>query len=75
MARKSKSKIKKKNKGKEKLWCTEDLDFDEDGNLCVTNPALSQGAQEGNLPDRSPLQDPDPLHDGIEGLGSARGRR
>ena len=43
MARKSKAKkTKKKNMGKERLWCTEDLDFDENGNLCVKNPALSK---------------------------------
>jgi len=44
MAKKSKSKKgkKAKNKPKKKLWCTEDLHFDEDGNLCVTNAALSK---------------------------------
>ena len=43
MARKSKSrKTKKKIKDKERLWCTQDLDFDENGNLCVKNPALSK---------------------------------
>ena len=43
MAKKAKKAKKgKKAKPKEKLWCTEDLDFDENGNLCVTNPALSK---------------------------------
>lgn len=37
-----KAKMGKKAKPKKKLWCTEDLDFDEDGNLCITNPALSK---------------------------------
>ena len=47
MGKKSKKRKKaKKNKLKEKLWCTEDLDFDENGNLCVTNPELSEAIKE-----------------------------
>ena len=43
MAKKSKrGKKGKKSKLEKKLWCTEDLDFDENGNLCVTNTALSK---------------------------------
>lgn len=43
MAKKSKKRKKgKKNKPKKKLWHTEDLDFDDKGNLCITNPALSK---------------------------------
>ena len=31
------------NKGNsKKKWCTEDLDFDEDGNLLITNRALAK---------------------------------
>ena len=43
MAKKSKkAKKNKKANPKKKLWHTEDLDFDEDGNLCVKNAALSK---------------------------------
>lgn len=42
MAKKSKkSKKAKKGNPKKKQWCTEDLDFDENGNLVITNKALS----------------------------------
>ncbi|HKQ18884.1 MAG TPA: hypothetical protein VJW75_03980 [Candidatus Eisenbacteria bacterium] len=47
MGKKSKKRKKaKKNKLKEKLWCTEDLDFDQNGNLCITNPDLSEAIKE-----------------------------
>lgn len=42
MAKKSKkAKQGKQGKPKKKQWCTEDLDFDDDGNLFITNKALS----------------------------------
>lgn len=47
MAKKAKraKKGKKKGKNKKKNWCTEDLDFDEDGNLVVKNPALAKALE------------------------------
>jgi hypothetical protein len=40
-AKKAKKSKKAKAKAKQKLWCTEDLDFDEDGNLLIKNRALA----------------------------------
>ena len=36
----------KGNNGSKKKWCTEDLDFDEDGNLLITNRALAKAVVE-----------------------------
>ena len=47
MAKKSKkAKKDKKGKSKRKLWRTEDLDFDKDGNLLIKNRALAKAVCE-----------------------------
>lgn len=42
MAKKSKKDRKGKKAKRKKTWCTEDLDFDDDGNLLIKNRSLAK---------------------------------